>query len=33
MGAGSAVNLQLSGQMLQGITVEPDETGVTLAFS
>lgn len=33
LGASPGVNLQLSGQMLNAITVEPDETGVTLSFS
>jgi hypothetical protein len=32
-GAGSTVNLMLSGEMLRAITVEPDDDGVTLAFS
>lgn len=32
-GASDRVNLQVSGEMLRAITVEPDETGVTLAFS
>lgn len=26
-------NLQVSGEMLRAITVEPDDTGVTLAFT
>lgn len=33
MGASGTVNLQLSGEMLRAITVEPDEQGVTLRFS
>jgi hypothetical protein len=33
LGASPAVNLQLSGEMLRAITVIPDATGVTLAFS
>ena len=32
-GASTRVNLTLSGGMLGAITVEPDETGVTLQFS
>lgn len=32
-GASGRVNLQLSGAMLQAITVEPDDAGVTLGFS
>lgn len=32
IGATTRPNLQLSGQMLQSITVEPDESGVTLAI-
>lgn len=32
-GASSNVNLQLSGEMLRAITVEPDARGVTLGFS
>lgn len=33
IGAGSNVNLTLSGEMLRAITVEPDAEGVTLKFS
>jgi len=33
MGASGSVDLQLSGEMLRAITVEPDDTGVTLAFT
>lgn len=33
IGAGSTVNLTLSGDMLNAITVEPDDMGVTLAFT
>lgn len=33
IGASGTVNLQLSGEMLRAIAVEPDEHGVTLAFS
>ncbi len=32
-GASGRVDLQLSGEMLRAITVEPDDTGVTLRFS
>lgn len=32
-GLSTRVSLQLSGGMLQSITVEPDDTGVTLGFS
>jgi hypothetical protein len=32
-GKGSRVDLQLSGEMLRAITVEPDDDGVTLAFT
>lgn len=32
-GASGRVDLQLSGEMLRGITVSPDETGVTLGLS
>lgn len=32
IGAGSGVNLQLSGAMLQGIQVEADDDGATLTF-
>lgn len=31
-GASTRPNLQVSGQMLQAITVEPDDNGVTLAI-
>jgi len=33
LGTSAGVNLQLSGQMLNAITVEPDAKGVTLSFS
>lgn len=33
LGASTTPNLTLSGEMLRAITVEPDEDGVTLAFS
>lgn len=33
MGQSTMPDLQLSGEMLRAITVEPDERGVTLAFS
>lgn len=33
IGASSRPNLQLSGEMLRAIVVEPDRDGVTLAFS
>ncbi len=32
LGASARPNLQLSGEMLRSITVEPDDTGVTLAI-
>ncbi len=32
-GMSTTPNLQVSGEMLRAITVEPDEAGVTLAFS
>lgn len=33
MGGSPRVDLMVSGEMLRAITVEPDATGVTLAFS
>lgn len=32
-GASSSVDLTVSGEMLRGITVEPDKDGVTLSFN
>lgn len=33
IGQGSGVDLQLSGEMLRAIQVEPDDTGVTLTIA
>ena len=33
MGASGRVDLQLSGEMLRAITVDPDDEGVTLSFN